>query len=87
MGSARADSVEIDALERVRPMEPVGSRRAPGDVAPALGRQRAERAEDDSYAGSASRQGRGMEDDDPEDDGEGNHQTAPQDGKTVNLVA
>ena len=77
--------MEIDALERVRPTEPVGSRRAPGDVAPALGRQRAERAGDDSYAGSASRQGRGM--DDPDDGEEGNHQTAPQDSKTVDLVA
>lgn len=79
--------MEIDAVERVRLMEPVGSRRAPGDVAPALGRQRTEQTGDDRYGESTSRQRRGMEDEDPADGEEGNQEAAPQDRKTVNVVA
>jgi hypothetical protein len=55
--------MDIGAVESVRPLERVGARRGPGDLAPALGVEGAVRMEEDSYRESGKDQDRGMEED------------------------
>ena len=80
--------MDIGAVERVGPLEQVGVRRWPGDVAPALGVDGTARMEDDSYSEGSSGQDRGMEEEDPEENEEGlDRAVAVNDGKQVDLIA
>jgi hypothetical protein len=91
MGSDRVDGAAMDvgAVDRVRTAEQVGMRRAPNDVAPALGVEGAGRMGEDSY-GQAKQQDRGMEEetDVVEESEEGSESTSGRrDGSGVNLFA
>jgi hypothetical protein len=56
--------MELRPVEGIRAVGPVDVRRAASDVTPALGVEAEGRMEDDSYGGSAKRQGRGLEEED-----------------------
>ncbi|WP_109484349.1 hypothetical protein [Occallatibacter savannae] len=58
--------MDVGAVERTRPVEQVGMRRGPADVAPALGVEASGRMEEDSYRNNGQTPDRGM-DDPPED--------------------
>jgi len=80
--------MDVGAVERIQPMEQVGVRRGPGDVAPALGVDGAARMEDDSYGDGRKAQDRGMEEEDPgANEEERDHAVAVNDGKQVDLFA
>jgi len=53
--------MDVGAVDRIRSAEQAGIRRAPNDVAPALGVEGAGRMGEDSY-GETKQQDRGMED-------------------------
>lgn len=58
--------MELGPVERVRAVGPVGERRAPADVSPAIAVEGAGRAKEDSHGSGAKRQERGLEDEDAE---------------------
>ena len=70
-------AMDVGAVDRVLPAEQVGMRRAPNDVAPALGVEGAGRMGEDSY-GEAKQQDRGMEEETEavEENGEGSDSTS-----------
>lgn len=82
-------AMEVGAVDRLRPAERVGIRRAPNDVTPALGVEGAERMGEDLY-GEAKQQDRGMEEETEavEENGEGSKSASgSREGSGVNLFA
>ena len=77
--------MDIGAVERVRPVERVGMRLGPGDVAPALGVEASERMEEDSYrdAGDAPKRGT----DDPPEGEEEESVERPQETSDITRVS
>jgi len=55
--------MDVAGINRIRPVEQVGVKRGPGDVAPLFGVDEAARLDEDSYREGSSGQERGMEED------------------------